>query len=243
MVARTSALLALLALRAASAPVPPPTAADARRFPPRGFNPCNNFGCDMSKIGEAGLIALMDAMSANGMRAANYAWFNLDDGIISHRDAAGALVADAAFTNGSLSALAAHATSRGLALGAYTDRGTTTCEGRPGSAGHEAQDAATWVSWGVRWLKSDSCSASGDFAAAALEYGAMKAGLAATHADVFLSLCGWFSGFAAFPRCPWATRGAWARTCPASRALRRISRRRRRRRALRGRAAAGPTST
>ncbi len=156
----------------------------------------------MSKIGESTLMSLMDAISTNGMRAANFSWFNLDDGIVSHRDASGALVADAAFSNGTLSALAAHASLRGLALGAYTDRGATTCEGRPGSAGHEAQDAATWVSWGVRWLKTDSCSSSGDFAAAALEYGLMKAGLAAAGADVFLSLCGWFSGFAAFSALP-----------------------------------------
>jgi len=202
-VAPLLAALAALAALSARAAALAPTAADARRFPPRGYNPCNNVGCDMSALGEPRLLALMDAIAANGMRDANFTWFNLDDGIISHRDnATGALVADAAFTGGSLAALAAHAAARGLSLGAYTDRGARTCEGRPGSAGHEAQDAATWVGWGVRWLKSDSCNASGDFVQAAAEYGLMKAGLAATGADVFLSLCGWFSGFAAFSALP-----------------------------------------
>ena len=156
----------------------------------------------MSSIGEATLRSLAAAIATNGMLAADYSWFNLDDGIVSGRDAAGALVADAAGFPSGVRALADYVNALGLALGAYTDRGTSTCEGRPGAKGHEAQDAATWASWGVRWLKEDSCSASPDFTAAAAEFGAMKAGLAATGQDVFFSLCGWFSGFAAFSALP-----------------------------------------
>ena len=133
------------------------------------------------------------------MLAANYSWFNLDDGIISSRDASGTMVADkAGFASGTLLPLAQYVNSLGLALGAYTDRGATTCEGRPGSKGHEAQDAATWVAWGVRYLKSDSCASSQSYEDAVADYGAMQSGLRATGADVFFSLCGWFSGFAAF---------------------------------------------
>jgi hypothetical protein len=156
----------------------------------------------MSSLGEATLRSLADAIVANGMLAANFTWFNLDDGIVSGRDRRGALVADPVGFPSGIRALADYVNARGLSLGAYTDRGTTTCEGRPGAKGHEAQDAATWASWGVRWLKEDSCAASPDFTAALSEYGAMQAGLAASGADVFFSLCGWFSGFAAFSALP-----------------------------------------
>ena len=188
----------LLALATACAAETP--AALARRLPPRGFNPCNGLQCNMGQLGEAALLALAQSMASNGMLAANYSWMNLDDGIISHRDAATQeLVADtAAFPSGTLLPLARSVNALGLQLGAYTDRGAVTCEGRPGALGHEAQDAATWAAWGVRWLKEDSCASSGDFGVAAQEYGAMAAGLRASGEDVFFSLCGWFTGFAAF---------------------------------------------
>lgn len=48
--------------------------------------------------------------------------------------------------------------SRQLKLGLYTDYGTKTCMGRPGSYGHETQDAATFASWGVDSLKMDGCN-------------------------------------------------------------------------------------
>ena len=43
-----------------------------------GFNPCNNFGCDMSTIGETELRALAQAVATNGMLQAGYTYFNLD---------------------------------------------------------------------------------------------------------------------------------------------------------------------
>ena len=191
-------VLSLLLLSASAEAETP--AAFARRIPPRGFNPCNGLQCNMGLLGEQTLLKLAHAIAANGMLAANYSWFNLDDGIISHRDnATQQLVADtAAFPSGTLLPLATAVNALGLQLGAYTDRGTVTCENRPGAKGYEAQDAATWASWGVRWLKEDSCSSSGDFSVAAQEYGAMAAGLRASGQDVFFSLCGWFTGFASF---------------------------------------------
>lgn len=189
----------LLALSAAAAAPAPPSAASARATPPRGYNPCNSFGCKMSTLGEVTLRSLADAIATNGMLAANFSWFNLDDGIVlPNRSASGALVVDPAGFPSGLRDLADHVNARGLALGAYTDRGTATCEGRAGAKDHEAQDAATWTSWGVRWLKEDSCASSPDFTAAVAEYGAMKDALAATGEDVLFSLCGWMSGFASF---------------------------------------------
>ena len=196
---------------AAVAPAPP-TAAQARLRPPRGFNPCNGLQCDMSAagFGETALRALADSIAANGMLAAGYSWFNLDDGIVSSRDAEGVLVADTAgFPSGTLRPLADYVNGLGLALGVYTDRGATTCEGRPGAQGHEAQDAATWVSWGARYVKSDSCASDQDYLAAASDYRKMREGLDATGEDVFFSLCAWFSGYAAFSTLSPRVADAW----------------------------------
>ena len=46
---------------------------------------------------------------------------------------------------------------KGLKFGIYTARGSRTCMGRPGSDMHETQDAQLWASWGVDYLKEDSC--------------------------------------------------------------------------------------
>lgn len=153
----------------------------------------------MDKLGEAALMQLADALVSSGAVAAGYNWFNLDDGFISSRAADGTLIcSQPAFPSGTLAPLAAYVGQRGLALGAYTDRGEETCEGRPGSAGHEAQDAATFARWGVQWLKEDSCSAPASFAAALAQYSAMAAGLRASGEDVFFELCGWWQAYASF---------------------------------------------
>ena len=40
--------------------------------------------------------------------------------------------------------------ARNLSLGLYSDQGTSTCAGYPGSEGYETIDAATWRSWGKK---------------------------------------------------------------------------------------------
>lgn len=47
----------------------------------------------------------------------------------------------------------------GLKLGIYSDAGTNTCAGYPGSLGMENLDAATFSSWGIDYLKYGSFSA------------------------------------------------------------------------------------
>ena len=44
-----------------------------------------------------------------------------------------------------------------MELGIYTDAGPYTCQGCPASAGHEAQDMATFISWGASYVKVDRC--------------------------------------------------------------------------------------
>ena len=58
-----------------------------------------------------------------------------------------------------MKAVADYVHSKGLKFGIYTDRGDTTCAGRPASLGHEVLDAQTFADWGVDYLKEDSCNA------------------------------------------------------------------------------------
>lgn len=58
----------------------------------------------------------------------------------------------------------------GFKFGIYTDRGTHTCAGRPGSLGFEAIDAKTYASWGVDYLKEDSCYATNNHDQAFQQY-------------------------------------------------------------------------
>jgi alpha-galactosidase len=159
------------------------------------------FGCYARDIGEATFMEMADAMASNGLRDAGYNWLNLDNGFVDGRAANGSLEChktdkhgNAAFPSGTLKPLSAHLAAHNMSLGAYTDRGTMTCGNvAPGSEGHEAQDAQTFIDWGVRWIKSDSCSATSDFPAAADQYRKMAAGFRATGQEVFFSLCGWWA--------------------------------------------------
>ncbi|MER7706678.1 alpha-galactosidase [Kitasatospora sp. NPDC097605] len=50
-----------------------------------------------------------------------------------------------------------YAHSKGMKLGLYATTTYTTCQGRPGSLGHESTDAADFVTWGVDFVKYDDC--------------------------------------------------------------------------------------
>jgi alpha-galactosidase len=92
--------------------------------------------------------------------------------------------------------IADYAHSKGLKFGIYSDRGTQTCAGRPGSQGYEKKDADTYASWGVDYLKEDSCHASDDHNTAFQQYGSMRDALNATKREIYFSLCGWNSWYA-----------------------------------------------
>lgn len=47
-----------------------------------------------------------------------------------------------------IGALSGYLASRGLLLGIYSDSGSFTCQGFPGSRGHEAEDARSFAEWG-----------------------------------------------------------------------------------------------
>ena len=57
-----------------------------------------------------------------------------------------------------IKALADYIHSLGLKFGIYSDAGSKTCAGRPGSLGHEFQDARQYAAWNVDYLKYDWCN-------------------------------------------------------------------------------------
>ena len=79
--------------------------------------------------------------------------------------------------------------SKGLKLGLYTDRGTKTCAGRPGSFGFEQIDAVTYAGWNVSYLKEDNCGPN-NVASAIKQFGMMRDALNRTGRRIFFSVCG-----------------------------------------------------
>ena len=121
--------------------------------PPMGWNSWNHFG---TKVTDADVRAAADVMVASGMRDAGYIYINIDDSWEGKRDAQGNIHANSKFPD--MKALSAYVHSKGLKLGIYSSPGPKTCGGYEGSYGHEQQDANTYASWGVDFLKYDLCS-------------------------------------------------------------------------------------
>jgi alpha-galactosidase len=155
------------------------------RVPVMGWNSWNRYACN---VDESLIRRQADAMVSSGMRDAGYRYINIDDCWQSSRDSAGNIVADPARFPSGMKALGDYIHARGLKFGVYSDRGTLTCAGRPGSQGHEAQDARSYAAWGVDLLKYDNCNATLDQQG---QYEAMRDALAASGRQIVYSICAW----------------------------------------------------
>jgi alpha-galactosidase len=161
------------------------------RTPPMGWNDWNAFGCGVS---ESLVKQTADVMVSSGMAAAGYQYVNIDDcWMQSSRDSAGNLVPDYTKFPDGIAGTAAYIHGKGLKLGIYEDAGTQTCAGYPGSLGHEQQDANSFASWGVDYLKYDNCNNNGSTTTQQYiaRYTAMRDALAATGRQIVFSLCEW----------------------------------------------------
>ena len=156
--------------------------------PPMGWNSWNRFACD---INEKLIRATADALVASGMKDAGYQYLVIDDCWHGKRDANGFITADPERFPSGIKALADYVHSKGLKFGIYSDAGRKTCGGRPGSQGHEYQDALTYARWGVDYLKYDWCNTGTRNAEEA--YALMSDALRATGRDIVFSLCEWGS--------------------------------------------------
>eukprot|EP01113_Clastostelium_recurvatum_P034661 TRINITY_DN472_c0_g1_i2.p1 TRINITY_DN472_c0_g1~~TRINITY_DN472_c0_g1_i2.p1 ORF type:complete len:582 (-),score=120.82 TRINITY_DN472_c0_g1_i2:118-1863(-) len=156
------------------------------RTPQMGFNTWNHFGCH---INESIIRQTADAIVATGLAQAGYVYVNLDDCWQTARDATGRIIADpVAFPSG-IAALASYVHSKGLKFGLYSDAGERTCDGRPGSLGHEKMDAQTYAEWQVDYLKYDNCYDDGT--PPEKRYPPMRDALNATGRHIFFSMCEW----------------------------------------------------
>ena len=159
-----------------------------------GFNTWNVFRCDGYTA--AAILGVADDMVRLGLLDLGYTYLNIDDCWSSQLAADGSLVPDPiAFPDG-IAAVADAVHARGLKLGIYSDRGMLTCAGRPASGGKEVQHARQFASWGIDYLKYDSCWASNRHAVAFEAYGRMRDALNATGRPILFSLCGWNSWYA-----------------------------------------------
>jgi alpha-galactosidase len=154
--------------------------------PPMGWNSWNKFACN---VNEATIRATADAIVANGMKAAGYQYVVIDDCWHGSRDANGFITEDRQRFPGGIKALADYVHGKGLKFGIYSDAGAKTCGGRPGSQGHEYQDALQYARWGADYLKYDWCSTGTRNAEEA--YALMSDALKASGRAIVLSMCEW----------------------------------------------------
>lgn len=124
--------------------------------PPMGFNNWARFECALN---QTVFTATADAMVSNGLLAAGYDRVNIDDCWPLHERAAnGSLQWNPVLFPDGLIWLGEYLKERNLKFGIYSDAGNATCGGYPGSLNYEEQDAATFASWGIDYLKLDGCN-------------------------------------------------------------------------------------
>jgi alpha-galactosidase len=170
----------------AGVPVPQMQRDSLAQTPPMGWNSWNKFACNVS---EDLIKSVADAMASNGMKDAGYQYVVIDDCWQVSRDENGNIVADPQRFPSGIKALADYVHAKGLKFGIYSDAGSKTCAGRPGSQGHEYQDALQYGRWGVDYLKYDWCNTgtrNGEEA-----YTTMSSALLSTGRPIVFSLCEW----------------------------------------------------
>lgn len=158
--------------------------------PPLGWNSWNTFA---QNINETVVRETADAMVETGLKDAGYEYVVIDDcWQAKERDAEGNLTYDKEkFPNG-MKALADYVHSKGLKFGMYSCAGHLTCASMPGSFDHEFQDAATFASWDVDFLKYDFCYFPVHIHELGCDYyRRMGTALANSGREILFSICNW----------------------------------------------------
>ena len=124
--------------------------------PPMGWNDWSYYQCN---IDENLIVSQARALVSTGLAAAGYDTVTTDDcWMAPSRASDGSLVGDPTKFPHGMAWLGQQIHALGLKFGIYEDEGTKTCGGYPGSWGHETQDADTFASWGVDYVKLDGCN-------------------------------------------------------------------------------------
>ncbi|KAH7851273.1 hypothetical protein Vadar_009357 [Vaccinium darrowii] len=156
--------------------------------PPMGWNSWNHFSC---QIDENMIKETADALVSTGLAKLGYKYVNIDDCWAEiARDSKGNLVPKKSTFPSGIKALADYVHGKGLKLGIYSDAGYLTCsKTMPGSLGHEENDAKTFASWGIDYLKYDNCN--NDGSKPTVRYPVMTRALMKAGRPIFFSLCEW----------------------------------------------------
>jgi alpha-galactosidase len=160
------------------------------RTPPMGWNTWNTFQCNYD---EKLLREMAVRLVSSGMAKAGYNYLIVDDcWQLKERDANGNLQVDTSkFPNG-MKPFVDYVHSLGLKAGIYSDVSVYTCQGLAGSGGHYEQDAKLWASWGIDYIKLDTCYLTEEIATRPwIYYGQMSDALNKTGRPIVYSVCNW----------------------------------------------------
>lgn len=121
--------------------------------PPMGWNSWNCWGLSVS---QEKVMSSAKALIEKGLADYGYSYINVDDAWEAPaRNADGTIAVNEKFPD--MKALGDWLHNNGLKFGIYSSPGDLTCGGYLGSLDHEIQDAETYNSWGVDYLKYDWC--------------------------------------------------------------------------------------
>ena len=121
--------------------------------PPMGWNSWN---CWALSVSQEKVMSSAQALIDKGLADYGYCYMNIDDGWEApKRNADGTIAVNEKFP--SMKALGDWLHERGLKFGIYSSPGDYTCGGYLGSIDHEQQDAESYNSWGIDYLKYDWC--------------------------------------------------------------------------------------
>lgn len=136
--------------------------------PLMGFNTYNDVGCSPN---DTHIRDTLYVLKKRGFLDAGYNYFQVDCGWQGfERDGSGALTYDDnAFPHG-ITPLSDLARGLGFKWSMYTDLGDFSCDTqtvrlRPGSLGHEKEDAAAFKKWNTEFVKVDNCYIHGNSSA------------------------------------------------------------------------------
>lgn len=121
--------------------------------PPMGWNSWNCWGLSVT---QDRVMSSAKALLEKGLADYGYAYINIDDAWeAAERNADGTIAVNEKFPD--MKGLGDWLHSQGLKFGIYSSPGDRTCGGYLGSLDHEMQDAETYNSWGIDYLKYDWC--------------------------------------------------------------------------------------
>ncbi|KAH7361077.1 melibiase [Rhexocercosporidium sp. MPI-PUGE-AT-0058] len=165
------------------------------RTPQMGWNNWNALGCDVS---ESLLLDTSKTLIHSGLRDVGYSYVVLDDCWSVGRDEKDFLKVDMQKFPSGMKSVADEIHRQGLLFGMYSSAGEMTCARYAGSLDYETNDAISFASWDVDYLKYDNCYHMGRFGTPKITYDRYKVmadALNATGRPILYSLCNWGEDF------------------------------------------------